>query len=861
MLLIWLLIMSKIGIESALPYIPLGVNEVSAQRLPNCIYTSNANGGIKIHERRHHRPPLEGINLMLSGEVEGIATLPPNSSPEEVLAAGQIWQYHLPDRHQKDLLYITSDAIASQLESELIQRPIVRFEQLKGIFKEQEINAKYGVNFPLDEYAGTYQLVGLVFDRLSRNRLQGNKPKHTYFYSLRNRNDKVPGGPRHLAQLMAQYPDTYYVQIEDKSSQLSSSASSLGQGLADPVDKAISKGLTPSPHVMGKSNFFELTPFATGKYTQNLVMMITASELGEKFNLTMSQVLDVWGLKLNDNLLEQEMSQDYETLLKIIREVCYIEGVNLIDATPAHYKRINDQLQKTSPRLGQLFGSIYSLIREGLVNWDEITKVEKDLLKKSWPGAREELRSLMSETMLNPKAEQDPAKIYELIELAILQDEQTSQPFRLDTSTLTTYDKNTDTRERAFDHSTLTTKHRDIATRYLEHLNFFNPDNLRLDRQPLKEIIPLIREYIRNSGMTLILPAHREIETIEGIVEHYAQIFPVDRIVVVSKDEKTRTLAKKYGVNVVDEYEVFDQIDFEKLEELGILPQGSRFGEYKKGATILAGYLYLLSIGKIDRFTQVALCDTDFDNVKEYLPVEYNTLPLLLGQRNEEFIATHIAKTGKARKLPIMLSVLNRMLNSDNEVLKKLARNLKRRVWNLAGERILRADMLNMSFPLRYGIESFLNWRVMHQELEEPVLAVAEVANPVNKHEKGAIDEGADQAMAQWTAGQINHAVDFYVEFGVFPFEFDLEHQKTWNAKHAQNIEEITVSTEANSPEEEDQHRPNKTYWKLREVFIPSPGALTALEIINWHGIKSVKNSGRSITEKEKQAYPNWLLN
>jgi hypothetical protein len=847
--------------------------------------------------------------------VDAIVTIGPCASSQAAAGAANNQQYLCPgDSYRTRQIIIAQGSGADYLEHDCVDWPVVRPEELAGILKENEVFRRYGVNFPLGDTQGTLLLSALLLDRLTRSKFIGEQAGINYWFTDGPKNTRQPSWQ---AEVFALHPDVLYVQTAENPSDYQVFISQVEkQRDFDPAkilyEAVKDKSLLPTHRVMARRRFFDHVPFTTGIHTQNLVMLIAATEFAQAYNLPLGQVLDAAGVPNAHLEPKSQMEQDYAALIEIIGEVCYRDGIRFMDATPDHFRQMN-ALMRNNSKLGQLVPPIYTLIKDGFIDLDRVAEIEKRLFARNWSAIPEIVRRVMPPNMIAPNSTDDPSQLAQ----QLIETSQGDKPRGVllppdDYRKVTSLQQDGE-RKRALEHEA-----RNVAEgpqQRFEHasaeqtgLFVFNAsENISPGSPEMKILRERARGEFASRRYGFILPAHVERDTAGPITEHFASIMPRDLVVMVSKDDKTLEVAAGTGVSVIKEQNVLKLINWESMYELGILPTEDpdmllsmqqaeidhdgnltapqlsalrRTIDGTKGRTLLAGFLYLWAIGK--RPPMIGMADTDPRNIQSYLPAETLTFPFVLPPANKRIIESRIARTGDERRNHTVFSAINRLRNSSDTTLALIGTILSANIWQLSGESIDDVDFwLNYPMTLNYGIETFRNlWaatRIARDNTHS--LIGVQVATPEKKDEDGTVSPINDWIMTSWCAQLIHHYADFYLQYGKLPIDFvdsskvsivdftkiDFDdpnqnpfyYLRLWNQLHAGRFDVITVPHDVIGIEAQRKgNKPNVTVRKRREVLLPPLGMWEKLELIDFAKLRTIRNYGRTLTPQETQGFP-----
>jgi hypothetical protein len=412
--------------------------------------------------------------------------------------------------------------------------------------------------------------------------------------------------------------------------------------------------------------------------------------------------------------------------------------------------------------------------------------------------------------------------------------------------------------------------------------HFWNVPNLSPNSPELEDLRRRVQKELRTGKYTLFLPAHIERHSAQAAAEFYAKLFgsAKENVIMVSKDDQTLDTVRRTGIHAVKEQDVLELINWERMYELGILPQDvnplaenslqvleaggdadliaaerhiRRSIDGTKGRTFIVADIVKRARGINSKNNITA--DTDARDHGSYQPVFLTMVPHILGPINMETIAAFLAKTGEGRNNHPVFSEVNNMCNSPDPYLQSLGIILSSRAWYLTGEVTITADEADENVTqMGYGDETFRNLWVANEILKDPSRRriQAQIGNPETKGEVGDVPPLSDFIMTEWCAQQLDHAVYYYLKYGVMPPDFydqgaqdPLEHIRNWNHEHAGRFDLITVPHDLIPSLQRFGHKPNVKVRRRREVLLPPVKYWPDLGLINYDEVRKVYDYGR----------------
>jgi hypothetical protein len=601
------------------------------------------------------------------------------------------------------------------------------------------------------------------------------------------------------------------------------------------------------------------------------------------------------------NNLKGEKVKDYKELLKILYEV--LNGRRLIDATPEDYQAINTRLFR-NPRLGQFLPSLYTLLREKIVDLDQVTKIEKQLHAKNFPGIPHSVTELMPQHMINPNQQDSHSCL--LVEIDDEYIKERAKPprrqpvFHVDTSGLPqsyTPDQD-DLRLREPDRQQknklqlLCEQHRGLW--------YFNLANVTLEQSP--ELTAMARERLRQPDVYWILNAYTEAGTINDALAHLLNLVLPGNIVVVSPDITTLQTAAPYCRHVINQNDVWKNVNWTTMIEAGFLPNDRDvFENFRgKGATVMAAIFYLMAREVPVNDILLGHSDTDITNhdrdgtfykfhheatIDPYRPAEYIILPFVLAPASVDIISSQPGKNDPPRQGAAKLPGNTRLMNGPDKFIRSFGEDVASAVWGSPGERITRGvhPLAPWTPSTGFDMGEFFaayykalvgdfgpHHRFDCSTLPDTRLAVAQIAVPPPKKEGGGVDQAVDIAEGVWS-GMLTHDIaDFYRDLQrdhnrgysdllpEIPFGFgaDPRYYGLWNTEHAGVGIKISTGPYPEWTTDKDglihytqkalfeeANQPNTVIWrKGPSPILPSPQTMVDLGFVDMEGISNILN-------------------
>ena len=687
-------------------------------------------------------------------------------------------------------LIIAAPDVAERIKTALPELPVFGINGTSNLLNEDEIAKLYGIDFNNQGITtGKLQIAAIIIDRsiLSRNRGRIADYNHLQTEEVP---DKIAPSAIKLATTLGFHEDIIYTQ-KNYGAHSQNWASETSQ--ISPLAQLLAElDLEVSDNVLVRRALLDRTPLSTGVHGQDLLTLVIAAEYSQATGSVMGKVIDRMsdGLDVQDLLKNKE--SDYFQLLKIIGEELHAKGKRLIDIetdpdAAGLFRALNRRLAEF-PSLGQIIPSIHTLRNKKLINTAAIHRLEKTLDDQHFNGFSDQIRNYKPIHLKQPEAIDAPNILARKLDNAILK-EKTSPPVETLETKLDGHKAREGgktgggvrLREGQFGEDILT--ERDIIDTQYQGLFLFNPEKLSLEDNP--DLVRAAREFIESEEMPIILPAFNE-ETGWDVARAANQFSP-GRVIMASPSKETLQNAAIH-CKAIDENEVKKYINFDKLRELGVLPEGREVPLRGKGMSILAAWLWGMANGYIKKGQYVGHVDTDIisansDSVaytrdgldpKKRLPyrmIEKMAAALALMPPDYRATAIQPAKVGPPRKGEVKHPVFQMFQNSEDPFLRAVGYGLGRVVWPSPGEAIVLSDLYNEGpWQVTTGFDLDRYFKAAIREIlkdgkftEDEIHDVFTQVNiQEDKIENGNVPEINDWTEVNWATSVYYHAIEFY---------------------------------------------------------------------------------------------------
>jgi hypothetical protein len=282
-----------------------------------------------------------------------------------------------------------------------------------------------------------------------------------------------------------------------------------------------------------------------------------------------------------------------------------------------------------------------------------------------------------------------------------------------------------------------------------------------------------LREVRAEHGVQVWLPCLAEPGVANVNVDYAAQEVSPGNVSCVNTNRRDNPAVRdtqRYLARSVDRYPeltiglqdaVLQCIDWKNVSEIFDIPLGKdQMPESQaKGLTLLALALIAEARGRLSSGF-VAFHDTDIINPREYLALDYLTIPLWSGSAqstSEDLLGVYVARTGPGRNNQPVHAMLNAILaepgGSNRTLARELAINVLMIPWPLTGERMIRADVLRrLPWTNDMTIESQINVMLAGEAVSRQAFTTAQVMNPHPKFECADVSVDREWRMMNYCA-------------------------------------------------------------------------------------------------------------
>jgi hypothetical protein len=280
--------------------------------------------------------------------------------------------------------------------------------------------------------------------------------------------------------------------------------------------------------------------------------------------------------------------------------------------------------------------------------------------------------------------------------------------------------------------------------------------------------------HVRNQhGIQVWLPCHAEPGVANMNVDYAAQEVSPASVSCVNTNRRDNSAVRetqRYLARSIEQYPevtvglqdaVLRCVDWRRIAEVFHIPLGSdNMPEGQaKGLTLLALALIAEARGRLGSGF-VALHDTDIINPREYLALDYMTIPLWApGEGGDlgNLLGIYVARTGPGRNNQPIHAVLNGILaepgGSTRSLARELAINVLMMPWPLTGERMIRAHVLRrLPWTNDMTIESQINVMLAGEAVSRRAFTTAQVMNPHPKFECADVSLDREWRMMNYCA-------------------------------------------------------------------------------------------------------------
>ncbi len=656
-----------------------------------------------------------------------------------------------------------NDKHAASLREVLPTAAILSPEQIGSVLDHEAITRLYGTNFPTETSGHLFHL--LLADRLILARSRGR----VEFDAIRD-------------------PGSFVVPLEIELE------GNLGYH----------REWSAATSFVMRGSLTDHLPLATTAKLQAAVTDIAAGELCGRVGLTGNA---------------GSRTTTVGVLSGILSQVLLGSGRSLVTATGDDYKGIN-QLLRDQKVDGQLLPSVYTLVRDGLVDLSKASALMRSLYKAHFVGIPCQISEFVPSNLMVPEG-LDVVTVAERldaeIQMARRQPPTPLNPFVLTEGSGVAGGQ----RQREGDLQTEKEARANLDQSFMP-MWIGNRDKRNIGHQ--QDVVDAGRRFLEEIRPPIILPAYVE-RTGWDVARASAELVGRDRVLFVSPDKESLRGAAPYAC-ALDQNEIFQAVSWNRLREMRVLPANRTVTLRGKGMTILAGTLWGISRGIIDINNPdqlLAHVDTDIINMdpdaifyKEqggnvegrggpYRPLEYMAATLALATPDQMPLAVQPAKVGPNRKGEVKFPIFQDFMNyPHSDFVRRVGLALGRVGWPSPGEAIVRAD-LYLSTPWQvttgFDLDRYLAAAVLEQLGQG---ALAQVIIPGDKIENGAVTERADWLEVNWATAVISQAFDCFRDWAsarravervggntakmlepVFPAQYSIEHIREYNTRYA----------------------------------------------------------------------------
>ncbi len=886
-------------IAKALPSIPNSVNIHNASRLHIPILEPNSNLDVSteslvFHDLKHAVALEEGDEFLKSHRIDSIAIVPPGI-PQEFLAMAieeTVIATHPQDPHRQ--LIIATDDDAETIKSRLPNIPIVTTSQLQGLVKWNEAYTIYNVDEPPP--SGFLHGGAAIVNQLIFRRNRGSDAEHIHVSTLGLDVTKVGASAVKYAAGFQRCPNAIMVGKNYGSERFL-----VGRDLTSDIARDITtQDLEPTNNYAVLKGLYDNVPLITGD-GQDLITLITAYEYAKILRMDMVKILDAWNIKAETRQLLGEKEKLYDKLFRMVEEELHANKEYLSIISQERLKAFNQRLRE-EPRFGQLLPSLGQLLRDGMIDYNRVAELEKQMHKTQHPGIPRIVGDTMPINMQTPGSEDNANVLITGADEAHMASRTEPPDYQMPSVNEFSAVARDGTRMRGTElehdiRSPEALRH-DELSKQVQELWQFNRENIVLGEKGTERLEQIARDRLKQPDMVAVIPGLVEPE-IGAVARYHSELLLPGHVFVVSKHIPTLESAAAYADYVINEEEVFQHVNIKALIEMGILPNNRYIPLFGKGTTSLPGWLYGMAMGIISDSTHVIQSDSDVVSFDERSPFfllnpekigkippyrcpEYLALALALMPASYEAGSVQPAKVGPERKSEFYLPGKSYWASSEDRKLRMAGRGIGMATWNSASESItlVKAQsvvpwQVTTTFDIyRYLtayyaqaglLPGFLN--LSGEEIPYTGYAWVEIQVPPPKIEHKPVPEERDvNEVVGATLGH-THAEHFFHELawrqqfqpGGLPPElppgFTIDHLKEYNARHA-GIRDVVY---ASSPPEMNRdemgvlhytgvelfkraNKPIKITRRWRPFFLPSIRWMDENGLIDWDGIRKVKN-------------------
>lgn len=264
-----------------------------------------------------------------------------------------------------------------------------------------------------------------------------------------------------------------------------------------------------------------------------------------------------------------------------------------------------------------------------------------------------------------------------------------------------------------------------------------------------------------------------------------------------------------------------------------------------KGLTLLA--LALVAEAKNElRHGYVAFHDTDIINPREYLALDYLTIPLWASQfgvDTSHLLSAYVARTGSGRNNQPIHTALNAIVAERGGETRRLARELALNValapWPITGERMIRADVLRrLPWTNDMTIESQINVMLAGEAVSRKTFATAHVMNPHPKLECADVTVDREWRMINYCAHHHRLVIEHCNEIGRVLGDWMQEDIRNFNEQTSSRIIPGIITNDAGATG-------SIAYATRPAYMLPSVSMLTDLELVDLAGVQRAVEQSR----------------
>lgn len=378
----------------------------------------------------------------------------------------------------------------------------------------------------------------------------------------------------------------------------------------------------------------------------------------------------------------------------------------------------------------------------------------------------------------------------------------------------------------------------------------------------LQQIRERLREVRARFGVQVWLPCHSEPGVADMNVEYAANAVDPSRVLCVNTNRREvadvqrtqhylgRTAQRYPDVTFGLQDEVLSCINWKRVAVLFNVPLTKEHlpEAQAKGLTLLA--LALIAEARNDlQEGYVAFHDTDIINPREYLGLEYLTIPLWaseMGLDASNLLSTYVARTGSGRNNQPIHSALNALVAEPGGETRRMARELALNVslapWPITGERIIRADIVRrLPWTNDMTIESQINVMLAGESVSRSAFTTAHAISPYPKLECADVTVDREWRMMNYCAHHhrvvIEHCNTIHKVLG----DWSIEDIKGFNEQTSTRIIPGIITNDAGATG-------SIAYATRPPYMLPSVGMLVELGLVDVNAVKArVKESRAAI--------------